>query len=309
MSRCRLSVVGMILFLLGLGACKDNADDMPAVQDLLVDVQGQYLTRSDLEQQMPKNLSAVDSLAFVNTYVRHWIENELLYDNAEKNIPDLKRINQLVEQYRRQLIMFEYQKRLINERLVKEISEADITAYYEQHKSDFRLNNSIIKGLFLKVPENAPQLEQVRKWYRSNTPQAIENIEKYSLKNAVSYEYFYDKWISFDEVMDNIPYQLPQKSDFLKNNKTLEVNVNGNWYLLNISDYLTKGAIEPLDFARLQIQEILINRRKMNFIKEIENDLYQTALRKNKVKFYQWQDPGASGKDRAEATDSIPVRK
>ena len=306
--RYRRSGGWVLLFAVVFCACREHSGEVPPTHEWLVEVGGRYLTRTELEQQMPPNLSRNDSAAFADAYVRQWIGNELLYENAEKNIPDLKRIDRMVEQYRRQLIMFEYQKQLINERLVKEISDSVIEQYYEQHKPDFKLNNGIVKGLFLKIPEDAPQVEQVRRWYRSDAPDAIEKIEKYSLKHAVGYEYFYDKWVSFNDVMDNIPYQVLSESDFLRNNKYLEVKENGFWYFLNIREYLTKGATEPLDFARSQIQEILINKRKMQFMTDIEEDLFRTALRKKKIKYYQWHGPDRDIEN-AGKNDSVQIGK
>lgn len=273
-----------------LFSCKRTGDKADNMDNVLVKVGEQVLTEADLMQALPPRLSPQDSLSFVNNYVHHWMENQLLYDAAVRNIPDLQRIDRLVEEYRRQLVSFEYQKQLIAEKLDKEITEEDLENYYKQNASKFVLNSSIIKGLFLKIPENAPQIEQVRQWYRSNTPQNIEKIEKYSLRNAIIYEYFFDRWVSFDEVMDNIPYPVPDETAFLKNNKTLEVKKDGYYYFLNIGEYLLKGGQEPFDFARLQIRDILINKRKMQFIENFQHELYRRALEKNQITFYQWKD-------------------
>ena len=62
-----------------------------------------------------------------------------------------------------------------------------------------------MKGLFIKVPLTAPQLGNVRKWYKTETQDAVEHLEKYSLQNAVKYEYFYDKWVRVADVLDMIP--------------------------------------------------------------------------------------------------------
>ena len=67
------------------------------------------------------------------------------------------------------------------------------------------MDKGLIKGLFLKIPVDAPGLTDVKKWYKSTDVASLEKIEKYSVQNATIYEYFYDKWVDFDEVMDNIP--------------------------------------------------------------------------------------------------------
>lgn len=62
----------------------------------------------------------------------------------------------------------------------------------------------------------------------------FRKIEKYSVQNATIYEYFYDKWVDFDEVMDNIPIHVSNPNAFLKANKYVEVADSSYCYLLNI---------------------------------------------------------------------------
>ena len=89
--------------------------------------------------------------------------------------------------------------------------------------------------------------------YKSGTnPQMwplLKKIEKYSVQNATIYEYFYDKWVDFDEVMDNIPIHVSNPNAFLKANKYVEVADSSYCYLLNIKEYLPFGSVEPYDYA------------------------------------------------------------
>ena len=244
------------------------------------------MTRGDLEREIPDRLKSKDSALFADNYIKQWVDDQLLYDVASRNIPDKENIDRMVERYRQELVIFEYQKHLLNEKLGKEISEEAMNVYYEKNHDKFKLHSAIIKGLFLKVPENSPQITRLKKWYKSNTPEAVENIEKYGLHNAVIYEYFYDKWVSFDEVMDNIPYSVEREADFLRTHKNIELNHKGYWYFLNISVYQLKGEQMPFDFAKAQIKEILMNQKKMNFLKEVKDELYQDALKEKEIEYF-----------------------
>lgn len=42
----------------------------------------------------------------------------------------------------------------------------------------------------------------------------------------------------------------------------------------------------PLDFARTQIEEILLNQKRMDFLHQMNNELYQEALENRKIKYY-----------------------
>lgn len=266
--------------------CKKNSSEENEKGTILVRIGDKVLTRGDLEREIPDRLKSKDSALFADNFIKRWVDDQLLYEVASRNIPDKENIDRMVEHYRQELVIFEYQKHLLNEKLDKEISEEDMSVYYEKNRDKFKLHSAIIKGLFLKVPENSPQIARLKKWYKSVTPEAVENIEKYGLHNAVIYEYFYDKWVSFDEIMDNIPYSVEREADFLRTHKNIELNHKGYWYFLNISDYQLKGGQMPFDFAKAQIKEILINQKKMDFLKEVKEELYRDALKEKEVEYF-----------------------
>lgn len=266
--------------------CKKNSSEENEKGTVLVRIGDKVLTRGDLEREIPDRLKSKDSALFADNFIKRWVDDQLLYEVASRNIPDKENIDRMVERYRQELVIFEYQKHLLNEKLDKEISEEDMSVYYEKNRDKFKLHSAIIKGLFLKVPENSPQIARLKKWYKSVTPEAVENIEKCGLHNAVIYEYFYDKWVSFDEIMDNIPYSVEREADFLRTHKNIELNHKGYWYFLNISDYQLKGGQMPFDFAKAQIKEILINQKKMDFLKEVKEELYRDALKEKEVEYF-----------------------
>ena len=251
----------------------------------LVEVSGEFLYKEDLQAALPLNISKDDSVLFAEHYIRNWIEDALLFDKAEGNIPDNDKISKLVENYRRALIMHTYQEELVNQKLANDISEEEINAYYEKNKELFRLDNPLVKGLFIKVPLSSPDLGNVRVWYRKNNQDVIEKLEKYSLRNAVSYDYFYDRWTSVPDVAAKIPLKvLDTDANYL--DKNVEVKDTAFCYFLHIEDFLGKDKQKPLDFARDEIKEILINLKRVEFINKVKEDLYQRASDRNKIIYY-----------------------
>ena len=253
----------------------------------LVEVSGEFLYKEDLQAALPLNISKDDSVLFAEHYIRNWIEDALLFDKAEGNIPDNDKISKLVENYRRALIMHTYQEELVNQKLANDISEEEINAYYEKNKELFRLDNPLVKGLFIKVPLSSPDLGNVRVWYRKNNQDVIEKLEKYSLRNAVSYDYFYDRWTSVPDVAAKIPLKvLDTDANYLDKNRNVEVKDTAFCYFLRIEDFLGKDKQKPLDFARDEIKEILINLKRVEFINKVKEDLYQRASDRNKIIYY-----------------------
>ncbi len=275
----------LLTLSVSLFACKKAIQtDEP---DALVKVNDRILTRNEVESLIPKGTTSADSLLLAESYIKKWVKDELVLKIAQRNLgSDKETIDKLVDAYRRSLLRYRYQEKLIQEKLSDEIQESDVLTYYDTNKEKFVLDKNLIKGLFLKVPTDAPNLSEVKTWYKSGNVASLEKIEKYSIQNAAIYEYFFDKWVDFDEIRNNIPNQISNPESFLRTNKTLEVTDSSYCYLLNIRQVLLKGQVEPFEYAEPRIREILINQRKLDFIKEFEEELYNDALDGGDVIFY-----------------------
>ncbi len=275
----------LLTLTVSLFACKKAIQtDEP---DALVKVNDRILTRNEVESLIPKGTTSADSLLLAESYIKKWVKDELVLKIAQRNLgSDKETIDKLVDAYRRSLLRYRYQEKLIQEKLSDEIQESDVLTYYDTNKEKFVLDKNLIKGLFLKVPADAPNLSEVKTWYKSGNVASLEKIEKYSIQNAAIYEYFFDKWVDFDEIRNNIPNQISNPESFLRTNKILEVTDSSFCYLLNIRQVLLKGQVEPFEYAEPRIREILINQRKLDFIKEFEEELYNDALDGGDVIFY-----------------------
>lgn len=253
----------------------------------LVELNGRFLYYDEIQSVLPLSLSASDSVAFVEQYKLNWMKELLLMDKATHNIPNNAEIDRLVENYRKSLILHTYQQELINQNLANEVTEEEMLAYFEEHQTLFKAERPLLKGLFIKVPLSAPQLTQLRRWYKDTARVAVENLEKYGLQHAVKYEYFYDKWVSIAEILDWVPYDEEELTDYLTKRQYLELKDTTFYYFLNVTDYRPVGAQEPFEFAQSQVKDILLNMRRMDYIEQVKNELYEEALEENKIKIVQ----------------------
>lgn len=269
-----------VLLLISLFFCSSCADKHDHKgQTPLVEVDGNFLYKEDLQAVLPEGLSQDDSLLFAEHYIRNWAEEVLLYNKAQSNIPDNGAIEKLVENYRKALIIHTYQQELIEQKLMKEIPEEELVKYYEEHKDLFKLDRPLMKGLFIKVPLTAPQLNNVRKWYKTESQDAVDHLEKYSFQNAVKYDYFYDKWVSADDVLDLIP----ASENRINQKGHVELKDSAFYYFLNVSDYRRAGEEEPYEFAMPKVRDMLINLKQVAFMKTVKDDLYRQAVKRKKI--------------------------
>ena len=275
----------LLLFVLLFAACQ-RAGNGSAHMETLVKVNDRTVIREDIERQIPKGLSPEDSLIRAESLVKKRIIDMLMDDVAYQNMGDEKvEIDKLVNEYRRTLIRYRYQERLVNDKVSTTIREYEQMAYYEENKDQFVLNENLIKGLFLKVPLSAPGIDSIRKWVVSKSEESLEKVEKYSIQNALIYDIFYDNWVVFDEVMEKIPKRISNPAQFIKVNNHVEVSDSDFVYFLAITDRLPAGGIAPFDYVKTQIHSMLLNQRKIDYLREFGEKIYLDALKNGHIKF------------------------
>lgn len=276
----------LIIGLLVMSGCSGSFNHQGKTP--LVEVGDAFLYKEDLDAALPVGIHDKDSVRFAEDYIRNWVEDVLLYGKAEGNIPDNEKIDQQVAAYRRALIMHTYQEELVRQKLGNEVSEEEIEAYYEAHAAQFRAEQPYIQGLFMKVPVQTRNLNRVRNWYKQNTQDAIDGLEKFSIAHAVSYEYFYDRWRPVSEFALKMPLEaLETDMDYLKRNKNVEVRDTVYCYFLHVEQFLPKGDPLPLEYAKNEIKEMIINLKRVAFINQMKNDLYREASENNDIIYYK----------------------
>lgn len=251
----------------------------------LVELDGNVLYQEDLLQVLPVDISEADSAQFANRYIENWLSELLLYQNAERNVRDDKQIDELVENYRRSLIVHEYQQLLIEQKIEQDITIQEIETFYNDNKNLFVLEEPILKGLFIKLPLSAPNQNSIMKLYRLSDDESYDEIEKYCIRNAPYYEFFYDYWHSVSDIEILLPSMEVSLQDYLNKNDFLEIKDDEFIYLLNVSEYLPKGSVAPIEQVENRIKRLLINNKAVSYIQKIKKDLYNSAIENNRVIF------------------------
>lgn len=279
----RLLVV--VFLLLPLASCQKKVEHEgkhPVAQ-----VNGTFFYQEDLAKILPYGVSAADSAKLAEELIRKWTEEQVLYDKAEHNVGGDSHIEQLVADYRRKLILNSYEQRLIRQKMTEEVTEEELQNYYEENKLLFVLEEPVIKGVFIKAPRKTPGLKDLKKWYKDSSEESLEQLEKFVLRNAVIYEYFYDKWMSVSELEGKITVSLSDLGKDFDKNRNIEVEDEEYCYLLHIEEYINKGEAKPYDMAKPEIVDLLANARRVEFMQKVKEDLYNQAVEKGKIKYYK----------------------
>lgn len=272
-------------FMLLVCSCHQTSEDDQSGEPVVR--AGEYsLYKSDLRSALPVGVHGADSVQFAEKYIRTWVEDMLMYQQAVENLPDGKEIDERVEAYRRALTVHIYQEKLVEQELGSKVADSEIETYYNTHSEQFVATEPYLKGVFMKVPLHAASLKNVRAWMKNPEGNGnLDRLEKYSISHAVSYGCFPDRWKPFSEISLQMPL-VKKDLDNLRGHRSVEVSDSAFRYLLHVCEVLPVGERVPLEYASGEIREILVNLKRAEYIGRMKSDLYKRALEDKKIIYY-----------------------
>ena len=216
-----------------------------------------------------------------------WIRKQLMIYHAEINLnSDLLDYEKQITEYRSSLLIYAYQQELINQNFDTTISVQAVTDYYTQYHEEFKLVKNIFKGRYIVVDKSAPKLESLSKWYKSDNVESVEALTDYCQQFAKEYYLEDSSWQYFTAVNSKLPKLITEEKYFLQNTKGVWFEDEQYRYYIYIKDYQIKGSISPLALEREKIRNVLLNKNKIHYLKQLEDELYQNGLALGKIKIY-----------------------
>lgn len=252
--------------------------------DILARVGNSVLSVNEVSSRIPYGLSASDSIKFVRGYVRNWIDRKIIGEIALKNIPDNRLIDKMVDEYRMDLIMWEYSKMMYEKNLPSFLKEDSLRVYYERSQDEWITETPLIKGIFVKIPKSDSRLRDVREWYKSDKTSDIENLEKFALSETVTYDYFRNRWTSLDELNKRFPSNNSISADMSgKNNRTVEIADDNYYYLLSVSDYIPVKSKMPFEVAVDAVKDKIIGEKRLQYERDLKEELFRKSLKSGDI--------------------------
>ena len=252
---------------------------------IVASVHEEDLFLHEIIDQMPEYTK--DSTYFVNKFIDDWIRKKLMVYYAEMNLNvDLLQYEKQVEDYTSSLLIYAYQQQLLSQNFDTLIRLSEIKDYYEKYKSEFQLNQAIFKGRFIIVDKSAPNLRNLDVWYKSEKEIEIDYLEDYCQQFAKEYYLDYNNWQYFAMFNKKLPNMIEDEDRFLKRKKSVVFEDDNFRYYIFLKDYQIKGSLSPLVFESDKIKNVLLNKKKIKYLQKLEDELYQNALFKKKIRIY-----------------------
>ncbi|MCX7744531.1 MAG: peptidylprolyl isomerase [Flavobacteriales bacterium] len=253
----------------------------------LARVNNTYLYIDDLEGVIPPGTAPEDSIKLVNQFIQNWIREQLVLQKAEMNLSnDLKNVEKQLEEYRKSLIIYAYQEKLVNQNLDTVVTDSEIAEYYEKNKANFELRENIVKADYAIFNRSNKDLPKIKLLFRSDKKDQQELFAELCKKYAYKYALNDTNWVRFDDLLKEIPLPADNQELFLSTRKYVEIEDSMNVYLVNIKAYKIKESQSPLAFEKNRIRSIILNQRKLSLLAKMEEDTYQDALNKKEFEIF-----------------------
>jgi len=237
----------------------------------------------DLRSQLPTGMTKPDSLARVNDILTRWVKKELLLKMAEENLEDnQKDLTKELEEYRNALLIHRYQQQLLNQKLDTVLTEADIRHYYDIHPEKFTLDYNIVKAVYVEIPQKVSKSDQIKRWMAENSSRSMSELESYSFQYASKFDHFNNEWVDFNNILSRIPGVKDQPEQLLRSSKFHQFSDLNNYYFILVNDYILAGEKAPYDFVKDRIESLILNSRKMEFLQDLEKNIYEKGKRENR---------------------------
>ena len=250
-------------------------------------VEDGYLTQFEINNIFENSTNLADSTVVLNNYINNWAANKLLIQRALVNLTEenQNRIQDLVDDYKKDILINSYIDAMINENMNLEVSNYELDSLYKKHKETFKLTEDLFKIRFIYISNINPDIRLFKKKLRRF------NIEDVNYLDSLSFQF--NRFSLNDSVWKNkneVFYQLPNLKKvnkyMLKKSNFIEIKDSLGLYLINIKDVLKANQFAPQEYVSETLKRMIINNRKLVFIDQLRKDITKDAIKNKSFEIY-----------------------
>ena len=249
-----------------------------------------YLYEADLDSLVPINSSKADSSAIVRSYIDRWASQKLLVNAAERNLDDDTKleISNLIKQYKNDLYTKAYIEKIVQTTVDTVIGEQELRTFYKENKQNFRTNGTIVQLRYLYLAKDHPKLATIKSKFFNIKKSDASFWQTYQMqfKNSALND---SVWVSLNEVYRKLPFVNPEnRSKYINEGMSFEKTDSLNSvYLVKIKKVINRNQISPFEYLKPTLQQVILNRRKLELIKKFEKEITDDAIKNKDYEIYK----------------------
>jgi len=250
-------------------------------------VEDEYLTQFEINNIFENSTNLADSTVVLNNYINNWATNKLLIQRALVNLTEenQNRIQDLVDDYKKDILVNSYIDAMINENMNLEVSDYELDSLYKKYKETFKLTEDLFKIRFIYISNINPDIRLFKKKLRRFNIEDVRYLDslsfqfnRFSLNDSV--------WKNKNEVFYQLPNLKKVNKYMLKKSNFIEIKDSLGLYLINIKDVLKANQFAPQEYVSETLKRMIINNRKLVFIDQLRKDITKDAIKNKSFEIY-----------------------
>ncbi len=286
--KIKIAIVGL---LIGLASCRElpnyfENDNLG--NNIVARVGRSKLYQRELSSVVPEGVVGTDSAALVDLYIGRWVTKQLKLKEAEQVFTESEDdIEAMVENYRQGLLIRKIEKYYVDNNIDTAFTNNEILAYYNKHKSDFKIGRTVVKGRIVKFENRYRQAKTLYKLMSSKNQVQQQEFRDTCLKNELLMSDFSESWIDFSEFLRLLPTLRSESyNSALASREVQKMEDREYSYYFQVEAVLKAGDAKPLEFVYSDIRRILFNKRQNEIIKNQEKVIYDKAIEEGQIELY-----------------------
>jgi len=283
-----IGIAAWVFFLFSCNSfLKNDANEEP-----LARVADTYLYWDEVVAVLGENITKQDSASMVTNYINNWATKQILLEKAKINLPDEKiaEFEQLVSNYRTDLYTRAYKEALVNQVKDTVISREELIRFYEEEKENFKLKEKIVKLRFIELPLQFLNTKEVTESLKRFNQEDIRYLDSIGVQFK-KLNFNDSLWVPASRVIEEIsPLNIDNEDRYLKKSQFFELQDAMGVYLTKINDVLGVNEIAPLSYIEPTIRQVLLNRRKLDYIRKLETEIIDEATKEKVFEVYDKQE-------------------
>ncbi len=208
---------------------------------------------------------------------------------AEVNLNAQKKaaFDALIQQYKIDLYTKAYLEEVVKRTTDTVVTLNELKEYYKENKENFKTNGILVRLRYINIKEDNPKYETIKSKFFDFRKTDKKFWDTYSLQ-LNSFALNDSIWVDLSQVYAKLPFITPDnRNDYIIPGKTIQKTETGNHYLVKISNVIDKNQIAPFDYLKPTLQEVIINKRKLELIKNFEKEIIDDAIKDKKYEVYK----------------------
>ena len=256
----RYAIAFFLMSVLFLFSCNNSTKEDS--ENIVLKYNEETLYKTDIPNLVPLKLSKKDSLNWVEDFKRRWLKNQIIISKAEKELPKQeKNIEQELLQYKADLLKFRFENYYIKNKINNQISNSEIEDYYDKNKSTLILQESIVKAIYIEIPNHIKNRYKVKQWLVSKRERDEDKLKVFCFQNADVFDDFEGNWVKVRQLRQLTQSNKLQTNKIIKNRVIEQRGPNSTHYVF-VTELIKKGEIMPLNYAKQEIMKLIRNKRK-----------------------------------------------